>query len=29
MSLQLGSLKDRVQLPNGELVPWKSPTANR
>ena len=25
MSLQLGSLKDRVQLPNGELIPWVSP----
>jgi hypothetical protein len=25
MSLQLGSLKDRVQLPGGELVPWTSP----
>jgi len=25
MSLQLGSLKDRVQLPDGELVPWVSP----
>jgi hypothetical protein len=25
MSLQLGSLKDRVELQNGELVPWTSP----
>ncbi len=25
MSLQLGSLKDRVELQNGELVPWESP----
>src|SRR4029077_14553996 len=25
MSLQLGSLKDRVQLPSGELIPWESP----
>lgn len=25
MSSQLGSLKDRVQLPNGELIPWASP----
>jgi hypothetical protein len=25
MSSQLGSLKDRVQLPNGELIPWVSP----
>ena len=25
MSLQLGSLKDRVELPGGELVPWTSP----
>ncbi len=25
MSLQLGSLKDRVELLNGELVPWTSP----
>ncbi len=25
MSLQLGSLKDRVQLPDGELIPWLSP----
>jgi acetyl esterase/lipase len=25
MSLQLGSLKDRVQLPSGELIPWVSP----
>ena len=25
MSLQLGSLKDRVELPNGELIPWESP----
>jgi hypothetical protein len=25
MSLQLGSLKDRVELLNGELVPWESP----
>jgi hypothetical protein len=25
MSAQLGSLKDRVQLPNGELIPWTSP----
>jgi X-Pro dipeptidyl-peptidase (S15 family) len=25
MSLQLGSLKDRVQLPDGELIPWVSP----
>ena len=25
MSLQLGSLKDRVELPNGELIPWVSP----
>ncbi len=25
MSLQLGSLKDRVELPNGELIPWLSP----
>jgi len=25
MSLQLGSLKDRVELPNHELVPWESP----
>jgi fermentation-respiration switch protein FrsA (DUF1100 family) len=24
MSLQLGSLKDRVQLPDGELIPWVS-----
>ncbi len=24
MSLQLGSLKDRVELQNGELVPWES-----
>jgi acetyl esterase/lipase len=25
MSLQLGALKDRVQLPDGELIPWTSP----
>jgi hypothetical protein len=25
MSLQLGSLKDRVELEDGELVPWTSP----
>jgi X-Pro dipeptidyl-peptidase (S15 family) len=25
MSLQLGSLKDRVELLNGELIPWVSP----
>jgi hypothetical protein len=25
MSEQLGSLKDRVQLTNGELIPWTSP----
>ena len=25
MSSQLGSLKDRVQLPDGELIPWVSP----
>jgi hypothetical protein len=25
MSLQLGSLKDRVELVNGELIPWTSP----
>src|SRR6201995_2127142 len=25
MSLQLGSLKDRVELLNGEIVPWESP----
>ena len=25
MSLQLGSLKDRVELLNGEIVPWTSP----
>ena len=25
MSLQLGSLKDRVELPNHELIPWESP----
>jgi Acetyl xylan esterase (AXE1) len=25
MSLQLGSLKDRVEMLNGELVPWTSP----
>ena len=25
MSLQLGALKDRVELPNGELIPWESP----
>jgi hypothetical protein len=25
MALQLGSLKDRVELLNGELVPWESP----
>ncbi len=25
MSLELGSLKDRVELPNGELIPWESP----
>ena len=25
MSSQLGSLKDRVELPNGELIPWVSP----
>src|SRR6185312_8448521 len=25
MSLELGSLKDRVELTNGELVPWTSP----
>ncbi len=24
MSLQLGSLKDRVELTNGELIPWES-----
>ncbi len=25
MSVQLGSLKDRVELQNGELIPWTSP----
>jgi hypothetical protein len=25
MSLELGSLKDRVELPTGELIPWESP----
>jgi hypothetical protein len=25
MSLQLGSLKDRVELPSHELIPWESP----
>jgi hypothetical protein len=25
MSLELGSLKDRVELPTGELIPWTSP----
>jgi hypothetical protein len=25
MSLELGALKDRVELPNGELIPWESP----
>ncbi len=25
MSLELGSLKDRVELENGELIPWTSP----
>ncbi len=25
MSLELGSLKDRVELTNGELIPWESP----
>jgi hypothetical protein len=25
MSLELGSLKDRVELQNGELIPWESP----
>ncbi|HXB17021.1 MAG TPA: acetylxylan esterase [Solirubrobacteraceae bacterium] len=25
MSLEIGSLKDRVELPNGELIPWTSP----
>ncbi len=25
MSLQLGALKDRIELPNHELVPWESP----
>jgi hypothetical protein len=25
MSLQLGALKDRVELPNHELIPWESP----
>jgi hypothetical protein len=25
MSMQLGSLKDRVELLNGEIVPWESP----
>ncbi|HWG09548.1 MAG TPA: hypothetical protein VN672_11150 [Solirubrobacteraceae bacterium] len=25
MSLQLGSLKDRTELPNHELIPWESP----
>ncbi|HEX3512371.1 MAG TPA: prolyl oligopeptidase family serine peptidase, partial [Solirubrobacteraceae bacterium] len=25
MSLQLGSLRDRVELPNHELIPWESP----
>ncbi len=25
MSLELGSLKDRVELPGGELIPWESP----
>jgi hypothetical protein len=25
MSLELGSLKDRVELTNGELIPWTSP----
>ena len=25
MSLELGSLKDRVEMPNGELLPWTSP----
>jgi hypothetical protein len=25
MSTQLGSLKDRVELPGGELIPWVSP----
>jgi cephalosporin-C deacetylase-like acetyl esterase len=25
MSLELGSLKDRVELTNGELIPWQSP----
>ena len=28
MSLQLGSLNDRVELPNGELVPWEARTAH-
>jgi hypothetical protein len=25
MSLELGALKDRVELQNGELIPWESP----
>jgi hypothetical protein len=25
MSLQLGALKDRMELPNHELIPWESP----
>jgi hypothetical protein len=25
MSLELGALKDRVELTNGELIPWESP----
>ncbi len=25
MSLELGSLKDRVEMTNGELIPWESP----
>ena len=25
MSLQLGALKDRIELPNHELIPWESP----
>jgi predicted acyl esterase len=29
MSMQLGALKDRVQLPDGSLVPWTSPREHR
>ena len=29
MSSQLGALKDRVELPDGELVPWVSPKGTR